>query len=190
MTRRNSHGPNARDQELAELVILEIARQSPGDEIIGKVRLFKAFYLAHLYFACDLPGYLTEWPIVRMPKGPGIENFGLLIESLVQQGTLKVEAVKVGPYPSTRYRATSSVPPYQPLSEEATNAIREAVEFVANKSGAQLSDLTHEFSVSWNEAEDGEELSIYRDLLREEDHKRLKDAVTELTSELDEAWKE
>ena len=183
-----SHNQDARNRELAELTILEIAKQSSGDEITGKIRLFKAFYFTHLFFACDFPGLLTEWPIVRMPHGPGIEDFDQLIDRLVKHGALETADVKVGPYPSTRYRATGQAPPYDPLSPDALSAIRTAIEFVANKTGAQLSDLTHEFSISWMEANDGEELSIYKDLQDTEEHAELKAAVDELDSELDRAW--
>ncbi len=45
----------------AQQVLLEIARQSTGDAIVGKTKLFKTFYLAHLFYAAKSPGYLTEW---------------------------------------------------------------------------------------------------------------------------------
>ena len=40
-------------KERAKLVVAEIVRQSPGDELAGTVRLFKAFYFAHLYHAVN-----------------------------------------------------------------------------------------------------------------------------------------
>ena len=51
----------------------ELIRQSAGDRIEGKTRLFKAFYFAHLFYARSAVDYLTDWPIVRMPQGPGID---------------------------------------------------------------------------------------------------------------------
>ena len=180
--------PADRTWELAELTILEIAKQSDNANIVGKVRLFKAFYLAHLYYASKFPGLLSEWPIAGMPKGPGIEFFDQLIQKLIRNGALKTEPVMVGPYPSTKYQATDTQPPYAPLSEDAISAIRDTVAFVADKTGAQLSDIAHEFSRSWNEAENGEELSIYKDLLSDEEHENLKGSLAKLESELDEAW--
>jgi len=180
--------PDAKDRKLAEQVILEIARQSPGDEIIGKTRVFKAFYLAHLFYADEFPGYLTEWPIVRMPHGPGVEGFDELIAALVRSGILEAETTRVGPYPSTKYRATKKGLQQRELSDNAVKAVRQAVEFIEGKTGAQLSDITHEFSISWNEAKDGVELNIYKDLLDDEEHAKMKGAVADLDTELEEAW--
>ena len=180
--------PNDRDWELAKLTILEIAKQSKNAAFTGKLKLFKAFYFAHLYFARSFSGLLSEWPIVRMPRGPGIDRFDELLHKLTQEGVLKIEPVMVGPFPSTKYKATGKQPPYDPLSEDAVTAIQEAVTFVADKTAAELSAITHDLSRSWNETKAGVELSIYTDLLSDEDHGALKSGLAELDSELDEAW--
>jgi hypothetical protein len=54
----------------AQRLVLELIR-SAGGAWDGKARLFKAFYFAHLYYARSEPGILTDWPIVRTPRGPG-----------------------------------------------------------------------------------------------------------------------
>jgi len=180
---------DATDRELAKRVIAEIIRQSPGDELGGKVKLFKAFYFAHLYYASDCIGYLTEWPIVKMPNGPGIDAFDLLIAELVRDRAVETEPTRIGPYNATLYRATGkhSGPS---LSEDAIKAIRKAVEFVVGKTGAQLSDITHEHSRSWNEAELGDELSIYLDLLSDEDYEAETQRASRIGKELEAAWSE
>ena len=50
----------------AQQVLLELI-QDAGGVWEGKKRLYKAFYFAHLYYAEERPGLLTDWPIVRMP---------------------------------------------------------------------------------------------------------------------------
>jgi hypothetical protein len=57
----------------ADAVIIELLRTAAG-EWTGKTKLYKAFYFAHLYFANEHPGQLTDWPIARMPEGPGIHQ--------------------------------------------------------------------------------------------------------------------
>src|SRR5262249_11867399 len=79
----------------AQDVILEILRSADG-EWTGKARLFKAFYFAHLYYASERPGRLTDWPIVRMPQGPGIDRSEELFEELKEQGQLISELVHEG----------------------------------------------------------------------------------------------
>src|SRR5262245_14796407 len=89
----------------AQDVILEILRSADG-EWTGKSKLFKAFYFAHLYYANEQPRLLTDWPIARMPQGPGIDNSHELFNSLVAAGLLTVEPIHDGPYPEYRYRLT------------------------------------------------------------------------------------
>ena len=60
------------ERSKAKQVILEIIRQSKG-RLTGKTRLYMAFYVAHLLYAEQEAGYLTVWPIVKMPFGPGID---------------------------------------------------------------------------------------------------------------------
>ena len=175
------------DRERVKRVITEIIRQSPGDELTGKTKLFKAFYLAHLYFASDTSRYLTEWPIVKMPNGPGIDSFDAVIGELAKDRWIETGSKRVGPYQATVYRAASRSAETE-LSEDAICAIRKAMEFVSNKTGAQLSDLTHEHSRSWNNAELGEELNIYVDLLSEDDYKAETARASRIEEELATAW--
>ena len=177
------------DMRRAQQVLLEIARQSTGDAIVGKTRLFKTFYFAHLYYAANSPGFLTEWPIVRMPNGPGIDNFDLLVSGLVEEKAFVCEPVMIGPFTTTRYRAVAGIGPESPLSVEELRAIREAVEFTADKTAEQLSELTHEYSRAWNEStEMGQELNIYRDLLADDACERLEDKAAQVSDEIDQLF--
>ncbi len=177
-----------RNRLRAQQVILEMANQSPDNKIEGKARLFKIFYLAHLYYAYDEVGFLSEWPIVKMPEGPGIDRLNHLLHDLLTQKMLETTPIRIGPYPAMCYRATGKAWPGAPLEREAVEAIRQAVKFARNKTGAQLSDLTHEYSYSWNEAESGMELNIYLDLLSEEERKQAKQTASEVQASVEEAW--
>ena len=70
------------NRDRAKKVIVEIIRQA-GGELTATARLYKAFYFAHLYYAETAPGYLSDWPIVKMPTGPGIHSCGGLVLELV-----------------------------------------------------------------------------------------------------------
>lgn len=177
---------NTKAIDQAKAVVAEIIQQSPGDELVGTVRLYKAFYLAHLFYARQNAGYLTDWPIVKMPQGPGIGDFNELRDRLVADGVLEIDSERIGPYNAVKYRATSER--MRQLEPEAIAAVRKAVEFVADKTGAQLSDITHEFSRSWREAGPGEELSIYMDLLSNEGYDAAKARAESIQNELTTAW--
>src|SRR5438034_9436388 len=105
----------------AQQVILELIRQGKG-EWVGKAKLFKAFYFAHLYYADERPGILTDWPIVRMPEGPGIHDSGTLFAELVREGYLTIDRTHEGPYPEQRYRLTDKGTTALPLPEDAGKA--------------------------------------------------------------------
>jgi tetrahydromethanopterin S-methyltransferase subunit G len=180
---------NRNERELAKRVIAEIVRQSPGDELAGKTKLFQTFYFAHLFYANDNSGYLTEWPIVKLPCGPGVDQFDDLMRDLVAAGVVETEPTRIGPYKATIYRATER--DCQPLlSHEAIDAIRKAVEFVNDNTATELSQLTHDYSRSWNEADLGDELSVYKDILSDEEYELARARADRIESELDAAWSE
>lgn len=176
------------EEHRAARVILEIIRQSAGDAIEGKTRLFKAFYFAHLFYAIENSSCLTEWPIVRMPHGPGIDRFDDLLENLKSNGLVEAVECHVGPYTSTKFQATKTGLLEESMPDTAAHSVTRAIEFVAHKTGAQLSDITHEFSNSWNDAEDGDELPIYLDLLDDHDYQRAKQKASVVEHDLRVAW--
>lgn len=166
--------PRRPDSEAAKDVICELIAASKG-VLHGKVRLNKAFYFAHLYYWQDADGVLTEYPIVRLPKGPCIDDLNDLLRELVEQGRLIVSTEPVGPYQQQVYRVPNAAAP-DPLSPRG-RAITQAVDFVNRLSAAELSELTHEFSRSWQSTKDGREMDIYSDLLTDEEIARIQNDI-------------
>jgi hypothetical protein len=156
---------NQKEKQRAKNVLLEIVKNSSANMMRGKVRFFKTFYFAHLYYAKNGMGVLTDWPIVRMPMGPGIHQFNELISELKSDGLITEGTYESGPLVGSKYSAEEDVPV---LDSDCLKAIRAAVEFTANKGSTELSDITHEFSASWNETPNGQELNIYRDIFKDE----------------------
>ena len=168
----------------AKKVILEILRVGDG-EWSGKVKLHKAFYFAHLYYANEHPGFLTDWPIAKLQHGPGIHDDEPLIWGMVDEGLLEVELVHEGPYPEYRYRLTekgrqegSQIP------DDARLAIEKAALFSKDRTASELSFLTHERSRSWNEAQMGEILNIYIDTIPDDEYQRRHRQMRELSRNL------
>jgi len=175
------------DKERAKRVILEIVHLS-GGELTGTTRLYKAFYFAHLYFAEGASGYLTDWPIVKMPNGPGIHSCEVLVAELIAEGFLQKDHVPVGPFLAVRYRATGGAPSGDPLPDPAVQAIQRAAQLVDDKSAWELTDLTHQFSRSWNSAREGEELNIYVDLIPDDEYEARQARLNQTQQLLDAAW--
>src|SRR5262245_15813426 len=113
------------NKERAERVILEILRQA-GTEGLGKTKLYKAFWLAHLYFARENPGFLSDWPIVRMPNGAGIDKGEMLLRELVENGQIALEQGQAGPLPVCICRSVDERP--SGIGAREIAAIKEAVE--------------------------------------------------------------
>src|SRR6266545_3869086 len=76
----------------------KMSTKKSGRNWDGKTKLSRAFYFAHLYYARDEPGILTDWHIVRTPQDPGIHNQVVLLKGLVKNGFLTIEAIHEGPY--------------------------------------------------------------------------------------------
>src|SRR5437016_2910483 len=108
------------NKELAKKLIVEIIRQSGGS--IGKTKLFKTFWLAHLYYARVARGYLSDWSIVRMPKGPGIDRADQLIDELVEEKKIIRSKEQKGPFTEINCRLRKDLRK-QDLSEQAIEAI-------------------------------------------------------------------
>jgi hypothetical protein len=86
---------------------------------------------------------------------------------LKSEGVLTVGSVPIGPYQETVYKLTSDRP--VEMDTPRGRAIRQAVDLVINRSAVELSELTHEYSLSWQQTENGREMDIYIDLV-DEDH--------------------
>lgn len=163
-------------EQAKEVICLILA--AAGGELKKKVALYKAFYYAHLYYWQESEGTLTDYPIVRMPQGPGIDDADRLLAELEAAGRIRIAKEQYGPYHEYSYALAQSytIDPNDPRYR----AVEKAVEFVKDKSAAELSQITHDYSRSWQQTADGEELNIYLDLLEEEEYaamrQRLKQA--------------
>lgn len=148
----------------AKKIILELVREA-GGQLPNKTNLFKAFWKAHLDYAAKNAGYLSTWPIVRMPNGPGIEDFDLLLSEMLADGWLTLAETQVG----AQWAIVFSLGPTLPsasLPAEAIASIRAGVQAIA------ASDDSHRHSRVWREAKEGEELDIYLDLVSDEERDR------------------
>src|SRR5437016_6030771 len=116
----------------AKRVIAEIVKHA-GGAFTGKTRLHKAFYIAHFLYAEQQRGYLSNWPIVRMPHGPGIDCGDELIAELELSGVLELKRVSEGSWTTTCYRLTGNERGGDQLAAAETRAVKQAVDFVRKK---------------------------------------------------------
>lgn len=121
-------------RQAAKDVICQLL-MTAGGTIRGKVRLNKAFYFAHLYYWRDGTGILTDYPIVRLPFGPAIDELDLLLEELQTAELIEVATSPNGPYVECVYKLrTGKIPP--PEGARLT-ALQAAVELVESRTAAE-----------------------------------------------------
>lgn len=155
------------NKERAKQIILEIVRQA-GGKLDNKTNLFKAFYHSHLKFAESSPGFLSEWPIVRMPNGPGIDKFDVLVGELMAEGHLRTTQVQKGNVAAFRFTLTDK--PVPDMGADEVMAIRYGVMQVHGKTAAEVSKKSHRRA--WQETSNGSPMNIYVDLIPDEDYER------------------
>jgi hypothetical protein len=170
----------------AKRIIVELVRQADG-QFQNKTNLFKAFWKAHLAYAANNAGYLSTWPIVRMPNGPGIEDFDYLVSEMLADGWLTIDETQVGPYRAMMFSLGPNCPSPS-LPEAAIEAIREGVKAVDGKSAVAVSDESHRQSRVWREAKDGEELDIYLDLIDDDERAKFAADLAVLKSAVGESY--
>lgn len=175
--------PSAADREKAKQIIRAIVEES-GGALFGKLRLFKAFYAAHLFHWQRREGALSDYPIVHLPLGPAIDDAKWLLDDLVKDGIIHVGTRPNGPFIEQVFTLCGGET--AELTAPERESIKEAVEWIGGKTATELSDITHENSRSWNETVNGQVMNIYLDLLNETEYEELK-ARQEQAKELTDA---
>lgn len=137
--------------------------QASGGSYNGSVRLNKVFYDAHLFYWQHYGQYLSSHQIARMPNGPAIDGWQLILQQLVRDGELVINRRPVGPYAEDLFVAKGE--PKPPLLQEELSAIESALSWVGDKSASEISHESHLRSRTWREGANGEHLHVILDTL-------------------------
>jgi hypothetical protein len=168
------------ERDRAKQVILHILRQAGGS--LGKSMLFKAFWLAHLFYANKSAGFLSGWKIVRLPYGPGVDKGDELILQLKKCGDIALEHEPRGPYSETICKLVKQ-DSLKDLPTGGIEAIDSAVGVISrHDSVTQISEWSHEASRSWSTTPNGSELDIYSDLIPDDVYYERKQKLEDLNN--------
>jgi len=157
-------------REKAKAILAKIV-ESAGGSFNGKTRLYKAFYVAHLLHFRDRHGVLSDYPIVRMPRGPALDAGDVLLSELQAEGFIRLGQRPVGPYMEDVFTLAR---PAEPLTSAEHESVRRAVEWIGDRPATELSEWTHEFSNTWEDTPNGRQMNIYADLLSESEYAQMK----------------
>ncbi|MBI1903011.1 MAG: hypothetical protein HYS13_18080 [Planctomycetia bacterium] len=176
--------PRKRDKERAKRIIVEIVRQA-GGRFAQKTNLFKAFWKAHVEYARKHVMPLSNWPIVRMPKGPGIDRFNELLGELISQGIIEPEERIIGGNPAFVFNLADSSAYEGELNADERKAIKKGVAAVVNKSASKVSKASHRQSRAWEKAKDGDQLDLVLDTIPEREFRERNRRLAELNKVAD-----
>jgi len=176
-------------KEVAKTIILEIIQQA-GGRLENTTNLFKAFWRAHVNFSESHLAYLSRWPIVRMPQGPGIHHFDVLLGEMMVDGLISTSTVQKGPYSAICFELCGPFDGASAgLSPSQIEAIKHGVACVVGKTAKQVSAESHKDSRMWNALEDGNEIDVCLDLVSDSEHLRRKTGLSAISSEIDRVLK-
>jgi hypothetical protein len=150
---------------------------------VGKLRLYKAFYRAHLLYFEDTGLDLTGHSMVHMPNGSGIGQAQDLIQELMESGAL-VETIGNG----TRTKEHVYTTPeglHLEEDEERLDAMRRAVAWANALTEEELKDGSH--NRSWRESVNGEEQNIFVDVLSDARVAQIRNEARERLSQVEES---
>jgi hypothetical protein len=156
------------ERDRAKALMVALVAKCGGSTPIERTRLYKGYWIAHLIHMDEHGAILSEWPVVKMPHGPGVERGAELLAELVAAGVLRERQVKRGPFTALAYtvadrKAAKTL--LASLRAEELESVHQACAIVRDRTAKQLSDFSHERSRSWKAAKPGHELAIYADLV-------------------------
>lgn len=177
------------DRTRAKAILAALIDLTPdGEELPTRTAVYKVFYFAHLIHMHEHGRILSDWPIVKMPNGPGLDRGADLLQELEVEGGVKQEsesrwihtAIVCKPTDRRVLRRYAAL-----LNENEIKSLRDANKAVHGKTASELSDLTHKYSASWKSAAMGRELAIYIDLIVDDDEAtRRKENLADVTYHL------
>lgn len=172
-----AHSPNPMDSlEAAKRLVAAIVYVA-GGEFVGKTKLVKAYYAAHLFHHDREDGLLSKrHRVVHMTHGPAIDDQNEIFRQLRREGILEYSEGVAALYP-VRYRLREGYDPG--LSDAERRSLEAAVAWVRGLSATDLSEQTHLSSRSWQETREGDFQDIYLDLIEEAEEARIAKAQAE-----------
>lgn len=174
-------------KDRAKRVIAEIVREA-GGMLQNRSDLFDAFYHAHLIYAEGQPGYLSTWPMVKLPGGPGIDRIDELLGELVVDGLLRDTHFGGHDAESFPFEFAGDMPSAGMLEPQEAEAIAEAVKIIQGRSGIRVSTNPQALSRAWRDAAIGEELTIYCDSIPESEFQERQRSMEIIAAGLKAAW--
>ena len=129
-----------------------------GIEALGNVKLHKILYFADMLHYLDTGQPLTGAEYQRQKFGPTARHLSRELKALEQEGRLSVSKVPYHGFLKSDYKSLQE-PTRHRISQAQIRLIDEIVDFVCDRTAAEISDFSHDDV--WSSVPMGERIPYY-----------------------------
>ena len=146
-------------------VLLYILEKCAGKPNVGETVLYKLLYFSDFNYYELYEEHLTGAKYRKLPFGPVPQKLNVIINQMIEGGTLKRIKTEYHGYPQTRYLPLQKADLTQ-LQASETGALDWVIEQMSDWSAAAISNYSHK-DLPWLASKEGEEINyelvFYRD---------------------------
>lgn len=146
-------------------VLLYILEKCAGKPNVGETVLYKLLYFSDFNYYELYEEHLTGAKYKKLPYGPVPQKLNVIINQMIEGGTLKRVKTEYHGYPQTRYLPLEKAD-LKELKASETEILDRVIEQMSDWSAAAISNYSHK-DLPWLASKEGEEinyeLAFYRD---------------------------
>jgi transcriptional regulator with XRE-family HTH domain len=146
-------------------VLLYILEKCAGKPNVGETVLYKLLYFSDFNYYELYEEHLTGAKYRKLPFGPVPQKLNIIINQMIDEGSLKRVKTKYHGYPQTRYLPLEK-PNLEELKASETEILDSVIEQMSNWSASAISNYSHK-DLPWLASKEGEEINyelvFYRD---------------------------
>jgi transcriptional regulator with XRE-family HTH domain len=146
-------------------VLLYILEKCAGKPNVGETVLYKLLYFSDFNYYELYEEHLTGAKYRKLPFGPVPQKLNIIINQMIDGGSLKRVKTEYHGYPQTRYLPLEK-PNLEELKASETEILDRVIEQMSNWSASAISNYSHK-DLPWLASKEGEEINyelvFYRD---------------------------
>ncbi|MCK4919803.1 MAG: DUF4065 domain-containing protein [Bacteroidales bacterium] len=146
-------------------VLLYILEKCAGKPNVGETILYKLLYFSDFNYYELYEEHLTGAKYRKLPYGPVPQKLNVIINQMIEGGTLKRVKTEYHGFPQTRYLPLEKAD-LKELKASETKILDRVIEQMSDWSAAAISNYSHK-DLPWLASKEGEEinyeLAFYRD---------------------------
>ncbi|MCF6348946.1 MAG: DUF4065 domain-containing protein [Flavobacteriaceae bacterium] len=146
-------------------VLLYILEKCAGKPNVGETVLYKLLYFSDFNYYELYEEHLTGAKYRKLPFGPVPQKLNIIINQMIEGGSLKRVKTEYHGYPQTRYLPLEK-PNLEELKASETETLDRVIQQMSNWSASAISNYSHK-DLPWLASKEGEEISYELAFYRE-----------------------